>query len=139
MKIKAIFQAYKYLEELNKPFPYETSSAAEWLQEVLQKSCKRVCWSSSKFWLFNTAVESSLVAINSTVAAVQKIPESRSVLQSGFEKTKNVVTGNGLALISTIKRNTGFKNTIIMIHCRGVDRALVASSRVKTTRKSKCN
>ena len=36
-----------------------------------------------------------MTAINSAVAVVQKIPESRSALQSGFEKTKNVVTGNG--------------------------------------------
>ena len=42
--------------------------------------------------------------INSAVAAVQKIPESRSALQSGFEKTKNVVTGNGLPLVSTKKK-----------------------------------
>ena len=56
-----------------------------------------------------------MTAINSAVAAVQKIRESRSMLQSGFEKTKNVVTGNGLALVSTKKRNVGFNNTIIMI------------------------
>ena len=60
-------------------------------------------------------MESPLTAINSAVAAVQKIRESRSMLQSGFEKTKNVVTGNGLALVSTKKRNVGFNNTIIMI------------------------
>ena len=59
------------------------SSAAEWLQEALQKSCKRAGCSSSKFWLFRAAVESPLTAINSAVAAVQKIPESRSALQSG--------------------------------------------------------
>ena len=47
-----------------------------------QKSCKRAGCSSSKFWLFNAAVESPLTAINSAVAAVQKIPESRSALQS---------------------------------------------------------
>ena len=47
-------------------------------------------------------------------------------LQSGFEKTKNVVTGNGLPLVSTKKRNAGSNNTIIMIHGRGVDKALVA-------------
>ena len=61
-------------------------------------------------------MESPLTAINSAVAAVQKIRESRSMLQSGFEKTKNVVTGNGLALVRTKKkRNVGFNNTIIMI------------------------
>ena len=65
-------------------------------------------------------------AINSAVAAVQKIPESRSALQSGFEKTKNVVASNGLPLVSTKKRNAVFNNTIIMIHGRGVDKALVA-------------
>ena len=62
---------------------YERSSAAEWLQEALQKSCIRAGCSSSKFWLFRAAVESPLTAINSAFAAVQKIPESRSALQSG--------------------------------------------------------
>ena len=47
-------------------------------------------------------------------------------LQSGFEKTKNVVTGNGLPLISAKKRNAGSNNTIIMIHGSGVDKSLVA-------------
>ena len=45
-----------------------------------------------------------MTAINSAFAAVQKIPESRSAPQSGFEKTKNVVTGNGLPLVSTKKK-----------------------------------
>ena len=72
------------------------------------------------------AVESPLTAINSGFAVVQKIPESRSALQSGFKKTKNVVTGNGLPLVSTKKRNAGSNNTIITIHGRGVDKALVA-------------
>ena len=58
-------------------------SPAEWLQEALQKSCIRAGCSSSKFWLFRAAVESPLTAINSAFAAVQKIPESRSALQSG--------------------------------------------------------
>ena len=67
-----------------------------------------------------------MTAINSVVAAVQKILESRSALQSGFEKTKKVVTRNGLQLVSTKKRNADFNNTIIMIHGRGVDKALLA-------------
>ena len=71
-------------------------------------------------------MESLLTAINSAFPTVQKIPESRSALQSGFEKTKNVVTGNGLALVSTKKRNVGSNDTIITIHGRGVDKALVA-------------
>ena len=76
-------------------------------------------------------MESPLTAINSAVAAVQKIPESRSALQSGCKvasnfKTKNVVPGNGLPLVSTKKRNADFNNTIIMIHGRGVDKALLA-------------
>ena len=74
-------------------------------------------------------MESPLTAINSAVAAVQKIPESQSALQSGFEKTKNVVTGNGLPLVSTKKRNVGSNNTIITIHGRGVDKALVAEQK----------
>ena len=72
-------------------------------------------------------MESPLTAIDSAFAAVQKIPESRSALQSGFEKTKNVVTGNGLPLVSTKKkRNAGSNNIRIMIHGIGVDKALVA-------------
>ena len=72
-------------------------------------------------------MESPLTAIDSPFAAVQKIPESRSALQSGFEKTKNVVTGNGLPLVSTKKkRNAGSNNIRIMIHGIGVDKALVA-------------
>ena len=53
-------------------FPYETSSTAEWLQEALQKSCKSTGLQQSQI----------LAAINSAFAAVQKIPESRSALQS---------------------------------------------------------
>ena len=50
-----------------------------------------------------------MTAINSAVAAVQKIPESRSALQSGCKvalnfKTKNVVPGNVLLLVSTQKK-----------------------------------
>ena len=48
-------------------------------------------------------MESPLRAINSAVAAVQKITEPRSALRRGFEKTKNVVTGNGLPLVSKKK------------------------------------
>ena len=85
--------------------------------------------------------ESPLTAINSAVAAVQKIPESRSALQSGCKvasnfKTKNVVPGNGLPLVSTKKRNADFNNTITTKHGGGVDKALGG---VKSTRKSKCN
>ena len=76
-------------------------SAAECLQEALQKSCKSTGLQQSQIL---AAVESPLTAINSAAAAVQKIPESRSALQSGFEKTKNVVTGNGLPLVSTKKK-----------------------------------
>ena len=98
-------------------------SAAEWLQEALQKSCKSAGLQQSQIL---AALESPLTAINSAFAAGQKIPESRSALQSGFEKTTNVVTGNGLSLVSTKKRNAGYNNTKIMIHGRGVDKALVA-------------
>ena len=67
---------------------YETSSAAAALQNDFKKRFKRAVYiragfSSSKFWLFRAAVESPLTAINSAFAAVQKIPESRSALQSG--------------------------------------------------------
>ena len=67
-----------------------------------------------------------MTAINSAFPAVQKSPESRSALRSGFEKTKNIVTRNGLPLVSTKKRNADFNITIIMIHDRGVDKALLA-------------
>ena len=72
-----------------------------------------------------------MTPINSAFAAVQKIPESRFALQSGCKvasnfKTKNVVPGNGLPLVSTKKRNADFNNTIIMIHGKGVDKALLA-------------
>ena len=55
-------------------------STAEWLQEALQKSCKSAALQQSQIW---AAVENPLTAINSAFAAVQKIPESRSALQSG--------------------------------------------------------
>ena len=122
-------------------FPYETSSAAEWLQEALQKSCKSAGCSSSKFWLFHAAVESPLTAINSAVAAVQKIPESRSALQSGYKvasKRQRMLLSVMAyhSLVQKRKRISDFNNTIIMRHGRGVDKALGG---VKTTRKSKCN
>ena len=47
-------------------------------------------------------------------------------LQSGFEKTKNVITRNGLPLVSTKKGNADYNNAIIMIHGGGVDKALLA-------------
>ena len=55
-------------------------SAAEWLQEALQKSCKSTGLQQPQIL---AAVESPLTAINSALAAVQKIPELRSALQSG--------------------------------------------------------
>ena len=111
-------------------------SAAEWLQEALQKSCKSAGLQQPQIL---AAVESPLTAINSAFAAVQKIPESRSALQSGCKvasKRQVIFTGNALPLVSTKKRNAGSNNAIIKIHGRGVDKALM---RVKTTRKSKCN
>ena len=54
--------------------------AAECLQEALQKSCKSAGLQQPQIL---AAVESPLTAINSAFAAVQKIPESRSALQSG--------------------------------------------------------
>ena len=61
-------------------YPYEMSSTAEWLQEALEKSCKSAGLQQPQIL---AAVESPLTAINSAFAAVQKIPESRSALQSG--------------------------------------------------------
>ena len=87
------------------------------------------------------AVESPLTAINSAFAAVQKIPESRSALQSGCKVASKrqrmllpVMAYH--SLVQKRKRNADFNNTIIMRHGRGVDKALGG---VKTTRKSKCN
>ena len=87
-------------------------STAEWLQEALQKSCKSAGLQQPQIL---AAVESPLTAINNTFAAVQRIPESRSALQSGFEKTKNVVTGNGLPLVSTKKNK---KCRLVYTHTR---------------------
>ena len=78
-----------------------------------------------------------MTAINSAVAAVQKIPESQSALQSGFEKQRMLLPVMAYhSLVQKRKRNTDFNNTIIMRHGRGVDKAFRG---VKTTRKSKCN
>ena len=98
-------------------------STAEWLQEALQKSCKRAGCSSSKFWLFRAAVESPL-------AAVQKIPEARSALQSGCKvasKRQRMLLPVMAAYHSLVQkeRNADCNNTIIMRHGKGVDKALV--------------
>ena len=82
---------------------YRTVPVQNKLQNDFKKHYKRAGCSSSKFLTVSRCRESALTAINSAVAAVQKIPKSRYVLQSGFEKTKNVVTGNGLPLVSTEK------------------------------------
>ena len=102
---------------------YETSSAAAALQSDFKKHYKRAVKA-----LAATVANFGLSGkpFDSDKQRCLKIPESRSVLQGGFEKTKNVVTGNGLPLVSTKKRNAGSNNTIIMIHGRGVDKALVA-------------
>ena len=77
-------------------------------------------------------MESPLTAINSAFAAVQKIPESRSALQSGCKvalKRQRMLLPvlNGLPLVITKKRNAGSNNyTMIMIHGREVYKALVA-------------
>ena len=47
-------------------------SAAEWLQEALQNSCKEAGCSSRKFWLFGAALWSRLKAISSGLAAVER-------------------------------------------------------------------
>ena len=103
-------------------------SAAEWLQEALQKSCKSAGLQQSQIL---AAVESPLTAINSAFAAVQKIPESRSALQSGCKVASKrqrmllpVMAYHSLVLYK--KRNVGSSNTIIMVHGRGVDKALLA-------------
>ena len=108
-------------------------SAAAALQNDFKKhykSCKRAGCSSSKFWLFRTAVESPLTAINSAVAAVHKIPESRSALQSGCKvvskRQKILLPVMAYHSLVQKKRNADFNNIIIMRHGTGVDKALVA-------------
>ena len=79
------------------------SSAAAALQNDFKKRYKRaakgLAAAVAKNGCFALQWKSPLTAINSAVAAVQKIPESRSALQSGCKvasnfKTKNVVPGN---------------------------------------------
>ena len=113
-------------------FPYETSSATAALQNDFKKRYKRaVKGPAAAVANFGCFALQRKASINSAFAAAQKIPESRSApctkwLQSAFEKTKNIVTRDGLPLVSTKKRNADFNNTIIMIHGRGVDKALLA-------------
>ena len=79
------------------------------------------------------AAESPFTAINSAFAAVQKISESRSALQSGCKvaSKRQRMLLQVMAYHSLVqkKRNVGSNNTIITIHGRGhgrVDKALVA-------------
>ena len=85
-------------------YPYETSSAAEWLQEALQKSCKSAGLQQSQIL---DAVESPLTAIKQRFCSGAENSRiticAAKWLQSGFEKTKNVVSGNDLPLVSTKK------------------------------------
>ena len=95
-------------------------SAAEWLQEALQKSCKRAGLQEPQIL---AAVESPLTAINSAFAAVQKIPEWRSALQSGCKvaSKRQGMLLPVMAYHSVVqkKRNAGSNSTIVMIHGRG--------------------
>ena len=104
-------------------YPYETSSAAAALQNGFKKRYKRAVkalgCSGKPFYSDKQRFCSGAENFRITICAAKW-------LQSGFEKTKNVVTGNGLPLVSTKKRNAGSNNTIITIHGRGVDKALVA-------------
>ena len=97
-------------------------SAAEWLQEALQKSCKSTGLQQQQIL---AAVESPLTAINSALAAVQKIPELRSVLQSGCK----VASKRQRMLLPVMAYHLVQKKEMqapIMIHGRGVDKALAA-------------
>ena len=77
-----------------------------------------------EFWLLNAAVESPLTAIKQHCCSSA---ENFTICAAKWlQKTKSVLTGNGLVLASTKKRNAAFNNTTIMIHDRGVDKALVA-------------
>ena len=100
-------------------------SAAEWLQDALQKSCKSAGLQQPQIL---AAVESPLTAINSAFAAVQKIPESRSALQSGCKvaskRQRMLLPVMPYHSLVQKKRNAGSNNTIIMIRGRGVDKAL---------------
>ena len=124
--------------------PYETSSAAAALQNDFKKRYKRaakgLAAAVANFGCFALQWKSPLTAINSAIAAVQKIPELRSALQSGC-KVASKRQGMLLPVMAyhslvQKKRSADFNNTIITKHGRGVDKALGG---VKTTRKSKCN
>ena len=71
--------------------------------------------------------ESPLTAINSAVAAVQKIPELRSALQSGSKvaskRQRMLLPVMAYHALVQKKRNADFNNTIITKHSRGVDKA----------------
>lgn len=59
---------------------------------------------SFKFGLLSAAMESVLTVVNSTVAAVQKIPESRSALQYGcgeaLKSERMFINGQSIAVVS---------------------------------------
>ena len=75
------------------------------IQEALQKRCERTGLRQFQIWAVERCDGKRFDRGKpSTVAAVQKIPEPRSALQNGFEKTKKVVTVNGLPLVSTKKK-----------------------------------
>ena len=121
--------------------PYETSSAAAALQNDFKKRYKRAAKGLAAAVAKNGCFALQGKPFDSDKQRCSRIPESRSALQSGCKvasnfKTKNVVPGNVLPLVSTKKRNADFNNTITTKHGREVDKALGG---VKTTRKSKCN
>ena len=62
---------------------------------------------SFKFGLLSAAMESVLTVVNSTVAAVQKIPESRSALQYGcgeaLKSGRMFINGQSIAVVSLKK------------------------------------
>ena len=115
-------------------FPYETSSAAAALQNDFKKRYKRAAKGLAAAVAKNGcfALQSGKPFDSDKQRCCSGAENSRITIcaakwpQSGFEKTNNVVTGNGPPLVSTKKRNVGSNNTIITIHGRGVDKAFVA-------------
>ena len=81
-------------------YPYETSSAAEWLQEALQKSCKSAGLQQSQIL---DAVESPLTAIKQRFCSGAENSRITICAAKWLRKTKNVVSGNDLPLVSTKK------------------------------------
>ena len=90
-------------------YPYETSSAAAVLQNGFKKRYKRAvkglaaAAAAANFGCSGKPFDSDKQRFCSGAENSRITICAAKWLQSGFEKTKNVVTGNGLPLVSTKK------------------------------------